>query len=590
MHKLVISDDEGKTTIVPLIRDEITIGRKEGNTIRLTERNVSRRHARLVRANGSFQIEDLGSYNGIRLNGVRISDKSVIKEGDQVQIGDYQLALQSDKVVARVPEEQATVATVVPVAADGPTEMIPVPAVVETEPLPAPTPRPAQPARLVLLSAPAPGQEFPLDRDEVVIGRAEECEVSLNHRSISREHAKILRVDQAFRILDLESANGVRINGQDVPYSELRRGDLIELGHVRLRFVAPGETYRLDGDATIQMSSDVGRPGRGPLWVLAAALLVAGGVALYLAVRPADPTVEPDVPVTAPQQPAPRPPPAPPPPPAVHDVEALLREARELRDAGDLERAIERAAQAKSQAPGNREADAFLQQLQLEQRGKNQLEKGRALLPDYTAAFAEFETIPQGTPAYDDPEVLESARRVLSARLEEARELMRRGGGSLDDARQTASDVRDHPWVRDPSRAKLVKVGQSAEQILRQIAEREAATAVVAPGPHPPGPIRQPGPVRPPQPPETHEPPVQPPQQPTGSGETARCIPITSAERARCYLSATGGVAQGESGLRNLILAHSFIGDRGRVQNLARQYLEKFPDTPFARRVREMAH
>ena len=49
MYKLIIEDDEGKTTVVPLIRDEITIGRKEGNTIRLTERNVSRRHAKLVK-------------------------------------------------------------------------------------------------------------------------------------------------------------------------------------------------------------------------------------------------------------------------------------------------------------------------------------------------------------------------------------------------------------------------------------------------------------------------------------------------------------------------------------------------------------
>ena len=48
MWKLVIEDDEGKRTVVPLTRDEYSIGRKEGNTIRLTERNVSREHARLV--------------------------------------------------------------------------------------------------------------------------------------------------------------------------------------------------------------------------------------------------------------------------------------------------------------------------------------------------------------------------------------------------------------------------------------------------------------------------------------------------------------------------------------------------------------
>src|SRR6188474_1975456 len=97
MFKLVIEDDEGKTTVVPLIRDEITIGRREGNTIRLTERNISRRHARLVKSNGHVFIEDLQSYNGIKVNGDRIGGRSAIQEGDRIQIGDYQLALKIDK-------------------------------------------------------------------------------------------------------------------------------------------------------------------------------------------------------------------------------------------------------------------------------------------------------------------------------------------------------------------------------------------------------------------------------------------------------------------------------------------------------------
>src|SRR5262245_57627886 len=97
MYKLIIEDDEGKTTVVPLIRDEITIGRKEGNTIRLTERNVSRRHAKLLKQNGSILIEDLTSYNGIKVNGERIAGRSPIAEGDRIQIGDYQLALKLDK-------------------------------------------------------------------------------------------------------------------------------------------------------------------------------------------------------------------------------------------------------------------------------------------------------------------------------------------------------------------------------------------------------------------------------------------------------------------------------------------------------------
>src|SRR5262252_4111215 len=100
MFKLIIEDDEGKTTVVPLIRDEITIGRKEGNTIRLTERNVSRRHAKLVKQNSSVFIEDLGSYNGIKVNGSKIAGRIAVAEGDRIQIGDYLLALKMDRAQA----------------------------------------------------------------------------------------------------------------------------------------------------------------------------------------------------------------------------------------------------------------------------------------------------------------------------------------------------------------------------------------------------------------------------------------------------------------------------------------------------------
>src|SRR4029077_13224682 len=95
--KLIIEDDEGRKTVVPFVRDEITIGRQEGNTIRLTERNVSRRHARLLRQNGHILVEDLGSYNGIRINGDKIQGQVQVNEGDLIQIGDYDLAVQRDE-------------------------------------------------------------------------------------------------------------------------------------------------------------------------------------------------------------------------------------------------------------------------------------------------------------------------------------------------------------------------------------------------------------------------------------------------------------------------------------------------------------
>src|SRR5918912_1323726 len=86
--KLIIEDDEGRQTVVPIGRDEITIGRDAGNVVKLTERNVSRRHAHLKCEDGQLLIEDLGSYNGVRVNGARNAEPTRIEEGDLIQIGD----------------------------------------------------------------------------------------------------------------------------------------------------------------------------------------------------------------------------------------------------------------------------------------------------------------------------------------------------------------------------------------------------------------------------------------------------------------------------------------------------------------------
>lgn len=91
--RLIIEDEEGATTIVPLGDEEITIGREPGNTIQLTEQNVSRQHARLTPGPDGWVIEDLDSYNGVRVNGVLIEGSVALNEGDVVQIGDYHLAI-----------------------------------------------------------------------------------------------------------------------------------------------------------------------------------------------------------------------------------------------------------------------------------------------------------------------------------------------------------------------------------------------------------------------------------------------------------------------------------------------------------------
>jgi pSer/pThr/pTyr-binding forkhead associated (FHA) protein len=108
---LIIEDDAGRQTTVPFKRDVITIGRKEGNTVRLTERNVSRFHAKLSRENGHVHIEDLKSYNGIKLNGDRISGRVQVAEGDLIEIGDYHLAVQSAEAAKSAAEKTGPTTT-----------------------------------------------------------------------------------------------------------------------------------------------------------------------------------------------------------------------------------------------------------------------------------------------------------------------------------------------------------------------------------------------------------------------------------------------------------------------------------------------
>ncbi|MCX5747856.1 MAG: FHA domain-containing protein [Proteobacteria bacterium] len=332
MFKLVIQDDEGKTTVVPLIRDEITIGRKEGNTIRLTERNVSRRHARIVRNNGEVQIEDLGSYNGIRVNNARIAERVSLRISDQVQIGDYKLYLKAEGV------EQVDDARTMPIErvdVGNATDVIPAVAAPATAPMAAasatsptsglasapgspqlvghpartlvaigdtdPAGRPVATAatvaalnapvgygKLVVVSSNFAGKEFELSRPQMIVGRTDENDLCINHRSISRNHAKLVREPETGRytISDLQSSNGVRVNGQDYGKVELRRGDVVDLGHVRLRFVEPGEDFVFARDAVITDVPDTGKKGMMVAVVLGAIVLAA--VIIFFVTRKTD--------------------------------------------------------------------------------------------------------------------------------------------------------------------------------------------------------------------------------------------------------------------------------------------------------------
>ncbi len=235
MWKLTIEDDQASKTVVHLVRDDYTIGRAEENTVRLTERNISRRHARLTKPDERWLLLDLTSYNGCYVNGQRVSDKHEIVHGDLVQLGDYRLQVLDDTILDPVTFDKA----------------VTMPAAPRSQALL------GQPDRLVMVVGPTVGAEFPLTQDRpLVVGRGEECDVSINHPSVSRVHAEIQPLgDGRYEIVDRESANGVRVNGVELPRTLLDARDAIELGDVILKFIPAGDIYVPGADESQQASA-----------------------------------------------------------------------------------------------------------------------------------------------------------------------------------------------------------------------------------------------------------------------------------------------------------------------------------------------
>ena len=75
----------------------------------------------------------------------------------------------------------------------------------------------------------------------MILGRTGENDIKVDHHSISRNHAKVVVQDGRVKMVDLQSKNGIRVNGEFWEESILKSGDVIELGKVQFRFVEKGE-------------------------------------------------------------------------------------------------------------------------------------------------------------------------------------------------------------------------------------------------------------------------------------------------------------------------------------------------------------
>jgi adenylate cyclase len=74
------------------------------------------------------------------------------------------------------------------------------------------------------------GDPIPLKRANLVIGRRESCDVCLRFPNISTKHCELAYRDGYWVIRDLDSTNGIKVNGQRLRYRPLRPGDVVTIG------------------------------------------------------------------------------------------------------------------------------------------------------------------------------------------------------------------------------------------------------------------------------------------------------------------------------------------------------------------------
>jgi pSer/pThr/pTyr-binding forkhead associated (FHA) protein len=94
-------------------------------------------------------------------------------------------------------------------------------------------------AQLIPLDGSSP---IEIIKDMTLVGRKEECDLRLDHKSVSKMHCVIVKTDGLLLLRDLGSTNGTRVNGQRVRRAALLPNDQLTIAGYKFKvYLGPGE-------------------------------------------------------------------------------------------------------------------------------------------------------------------------------------------------------------------------------------------------------------------------------------------------------------------------------------------------------------
>jgi len=90
---------------------------------------------------------------------------------------------------------------------------------------------------LVTLSGATAGNEYALDQAPMTLGRGPGVDLAFDDAAMSQRHAAFELCSEGFRIRDLGSTNGVRVNGAATQAADLKHGDRLAIGQHEFQVV-----------------------------------------------------------------------------------------------------------------------------------------------------------------------------------------------------------------------------------------------------------------------------------------------------------------------------------------------------------------
>lgn len=79
------------------------------------------------------------------------------------------------------------------------------------------------------------GSPIEINKDLIVVGRKDDCDLRLEHKSVSKVHCVLVKTDGLLLLRDLGSTNGTRVNGTRVRRAALLPNDQLGIAHYKFR-------------------------------------------------------------------------------------------------------------------------------------------------------------------------------------------------------------------------------------------------------------------------------------------------------------------------------------------------------------------